>query len=315
MIKAHFVKLIFFGAFVLIYISTSAQQYPVFTQYYFNELVINPAYAGSHVQLSLTSSYRNQWVNFPGSPRTFSASGHTSFYKGKVGVGLLINNDEIGSYSNKNVYAYYAYRINFREATLSMGMQAGFNYYGVDFSQLDLQNPGDLSFAPLSDYKPNFGAGIYYTKKNFFLGLSVPFILNNGFSTDVGTILTQIREARYYFLRGGTVFTINQRDNIKLNPSFLFRTQENQPVSLDLNLAVIFFDAVSTGISWRSGDALINFIDLKLSEKFHFAYSYDWTASDIRRFSKGSHEFTLNYRAKVTQAHKNLACPSYYQYR
>src|SRR5678816_4479249 len=81
-----------------------AQQTPVFSQYYFNELVINPAYAGAHVQLSLTSMYRNQWVNFPGSPRTFSFTGHTSVYGGKMGLGLLVNTDKIGSYSNDNVY-------------------------------------------------------------------------------------------------------------------------------------------------------------------------------------------------------------------
>lgn len=86
-----------------------AQQYPVFSQYYFNELVLNPAYAGNQVQLSLTAMYRNQWVNFPGAPKTFSASGHTSLVKNKVGVGLLINHDEIGSYKNEHIYASYAY--------------------------------------------------------------------------------------------------------------------------------------------------------------------------------------------------------------
>jgi type IX secretion system PorP/SprF family membrane protein len=299
----------------VISVSTEAQQYPVFTQYYFNELVINPAYAGNHVQLSLTSSYRNQWLNFPGAPRTFSVSGHSSFYKGKVGVGLLINHDEIGSYGNDNVYGYYSYKLHFRESTLSMGMSVGFNFYGVDFSALDLQNPGDPSFAPLSDLKPNFGAGIFYTKKNYFLGFSIPFILNNGFDSDIESVLAQIREARYYFLRGGIIFPVYRAKNIKLNPSFLARTQEGQPVSVDLNLGVVIYDVVSTGLSWRSDDALISFIDLKLSEKFHFAYSFDWTTSAIRQFSNGSHEFTLNYRAKVTQAHKNLQCPTYYHYR
>ena len=74
-----------------------AQQYPVFTQYYFNELVINPAYAGAHVELSLTAAYRNQWVNFPGAPKTTSISGHSSLYNGKMGVGMLVNNDQIGT--------------------------------------------------------------------------------------------------------------------------------------------------------------------------------------------------------------------------
>jgi type IX secretion system PorP/SprF family membrane protein len=294
---------------------SSAQQYPVFSQYYFNELVINPAYAGSHVQLSLTTMYRNQWINFPGAPRTLNFSGHTALYKNKMGVGLMINHDEIGSYRNQNVYAQYAYKLNFRKSTLAMGLQAGFNFVGADFSQLNLLNPDDPSFSFLNSYKPNFGGGLYYSKEDFFIGLSIPMILNNAYPYSLETALDNIKESRYYFLRSGYIFPVNRQKTVKLNPSMLLRSQEGQPLSLDLNLGAIFYDVISAGVSWRSVDAVITFIDLKISEKFHFAYSYDWTVSDIRQFSNGSHEFVLNYRAKVTQAHKNLACPSYYNYR
>src|SRR6478735_3266867 len=190
---------LFIGAALLAcasYTSCYSQQYPVFTQYYFNELVINPAYAGAHVQLSLTSSYRNQWVNFPGAPKTISFSGHTSLYNGKMGVGLLVNHDEIGSYGNENVYGYYSYKIHTRDATLSMGLQAGFNFLGVDLSNLDPMDPNDPSLLiPLNEFKPNFGAGIYYNRKNFFLGLSVPFILNSTLSSSE-SVAASIKEAR-----------------------------------------------------------------------------------------------------------------------
>ena len=293
---------------------TYCQQYPVFSQYYFNELVINPAYAGSHVQLSLNSTYRNQWVNFPGAPRTFSFSGHSSLYKGKIGVGLLVNNDQIGSYSNKNVYAFYAYKIHFKKGTLSMGLQGGFNFLGVDFSKLDLVNPGDASFLPARDFKPNVGAGLFFNRKNFFAGFSVPFLINNTVSASFENAAKQISEARYYFLRSGIIVPLGNDNVVKLNPSILVRAQEGQPLSFDFNAGFIFYDALSTGLSWRSGDALISFIDFKISEKFHFAYSYDWTSSGIRKYSNGSHEFMINYRAKITKAHKGLPCPTYYHY-
>jgi|SRR5690606_25151918 type IX secretion system PorP/SprF family membrane protein len=295
--------------------NVAAQQYPVFSQYYFNELIINPAVAGSHVQLSMTSMYRNQWVNFPGAPRTFSFSGHMALLNGKMGLGLLVNHDEIGSYGNEHVYGYYSYRINMPNATLSMGLMAGFNFLGVDFSQLDLQDPTDPSFLPMNEFKPNFGTGIYYNRKNFFAGFSIPFLLNNAVSSNFENVVTEIREARYYFLRSGGIFPVNRAETIKLNPSFLVRAQEGQPLSIDLNLGVVFHDIISAGVSWRSVDAVITFIDLKLSEKFHFSYSYDWTTSNLARFSNGSHEFVLNYRAKVTTAHKNLNCPTYFHYR
>jgi len=291
-----------------------AQQYPVFSQYYFNELVINPAYAGNHVQLSLTSTYRNQWVNFPGAPRTFSISGHTSLYDGKVGVGLLVNHDEIGSYGNQNVYGYYSYKIAFRKATLSMGLQAGFNFLGVDFSKIDLLNPNDASFTSLNTYKPNFGTGLYLNFKNSFIGFSIPFMLNSTIVSNVAAISAELKEARYYFLRGGTVQSLNPKGTLKLNPSILIRAQEGQPLSMDLNLRVIIHNTVSTGASWRSGDALIGFIDLKLSESFHFAYSFDMTSSSLNKFSNGSHEFLLNYRTRIRSIHKNVECPDYYGY-
>jgi len=309
--------IIFFCTFALLLASHAisfGQQYPVFTQYYFNELVINPAYAGNHVQLSTTATYRNQWVNFPGAPRTFSFSTHTALYKNKMGIGLLVNTDKIGSYNNQNVYAQYAYKLHFHKATLSMGLQAGFNFLGVDFSKLDLLNPGDPSFASLNEFKPNFGAGLFYSKENFFIGFSIPFILNNSIGS-LESVVEEIREARYYFLRGGTIIPINPKKTVKLNPSLLVRSQEGQPLSVDLNLGFIIHDAVNIGGAWRSGDAFITFIDLKISESFHFAYSYDWTGSDIQLFSNGSHEFTLNYRAKITQAQRNTTCPAYYFYR
>ncbi len=303
--------------FVLTFTSWSlAQQYPVFTQYFWNELVINPAFAGNHVQLSLTAMYRNQWVNFPGAPKTFSVSGHTSLAKNKVGVGLLVNHDEIGSYKNDHIYASYAYKIHFQKATLSMGLQAGINLLGADYSKLDLQSPGDASFYNiLNVIKPNFGAGLFYTKKNFFVGFSVPFILNNKIANSVEGLLGQLKEARYYYLRSGVVFPIDKMEKVKMNPSILIRTQEGQPLSVDINTAFIFYDVFSTGVSYRTGDSFISFIDLKISERFHFGYSYDWTQSDLNKFSNGTHEFMINYRTRIRGVHKNPECPQYYDYR
>jgi type IX secretion system PorP/SprF family membrane protein len=299
---------------LLVTTQTKGQQYPVFSQYYFNELVINPAYAGAHVQLSLNATYRNQWVNFPGAPQTVSFTGHTSLFNAKVGVGLLVNNDKIGSYDNQNIYGYYSYKIRFVRGSLAMGLQAGFNLLQADYSKLDLVDPSDPSFAPLNTFKPNFGAGLYYSEKNWFIGFSVPFILNNGMARNVEAAFDGIREARYYFLRGGSIFPINAQETVKFNPSILVRSQEGQPLSMDVNAGFIFYDAMSVGASLRSGDAFITFVDFKLSEKFHFAYSYDWTSSSLNRFSNGSHEFMLNYRAKVSKGHRSIPCPTYYNY-
>ena len=294
------------------------QQYPVFSQYYFNELVINPGYTGAHVQYSATAMYRNQWVNFPGAPKTFNFSNHVALLKNKIGVGFMVNHDEIGSYKNDHIYLYYAYKIHFGKATLSMGLQGGINVLGADYSSLDLQtDPGvDGSFNNIiGAWKPNFGAGLFYSKKNFFLGFSVPFIMNNKVANSVESLLGQIKEARYYFIRGGTVFPIGRSKNVKMNPSVLVRAQEGQPLSFDINNAFIFYDVFSMGTSYRLGDSFITFVDLKLSEKIHFGYSYDWTTSSINRFSAGTHEFMINFRSIIRGVHQNPECPHYYDYR
>lgn len=294
-----------------------AQQYPVFTQYYYNELVINPAYAGANVQMSATAMYRNQWVNFPGAPRTFNFSTHSSFMKNKIGLGLMINHDEIGSYKNQHIYFSYAYKLHFGKATLALGLQAGFNILGADFSDLDLQDDTDQAFAnAINKLKPNFGTGIYFSKKNYFIGLSVPFIINNNLATtSIENFAAQIKEARYYFLRGGAVFPIDRFEKVKFNPSFLMRTQEGMAVAFDANIAFIFYDVFALGQSFRFGDSYITNISLKLSDKIWFGYSYDWTQTELNRFSNGSHEFVLNFRSIIRGVHKNPECPNFYDYR
>ncbi|MBI1769518.1 MAG: type IX secretion system membrane protein PorP/SprF [Bacteroidetes bacterium] len=304
-------RLFFFLAFALVSFGVQAQLYPVFTQYYFNELVINPAYAGAHVQTSTTATYRNQWINFPGAPKTFSLTSHSSFIKGKVGLGLMINVDQIGSYANKDVTLCYSYKIKFPHATLSLGLQAVLYFLNADYSALNLiSGQGvDPSFAPFNRFKPNIGAGIYYHKKNFFVGFSAPFLINSKFSADT-SLLKQLRN---YFLRTGFIYDLST--NVKINPSILLRAQEGQPLSADFNNAFIFYDVFSAGVSYRTGDAFITFVGLKLMENLYFNYSFDMTGSRLSPYSSGTHEMMLNYRAKINSVHKNLNCPTYHTYR
>jgi len=306
------IRTIFSFAFFIAAISVQAQLYPVYSQYYFNELAINPAYAGAHVQLSATTTYRNQWINFPGAPQTISFSAHSSFVRGKVGLGLMFNEDRIGSYANRDISASYSYKIKFPFSTLSFGLQGMAYFVGADFSDLNLKNIDDAAFNILNQVKPNVGAGIYYHKKDFFVGFSVPLLINSNYGLSANLTAAMKRN---YFLRSGFIKPISARGNVKINPSILVRTQEGQPMSIDFNAAVIFYDILSAGMSYRTGDAVITFLSLKLADQLYFNYSFDWTASHLRPFSSGTHEFMLNYRYKLPGVHKNLACPTYWNYR
>jgi len=309
------IRKLLLALFLLVSFWSKAQLYPVFSQYYFNELVINPAYAGAHVQLSTNVTFRNQWINFPGAPKTFSFSGHSSLMGGRLGVGLLVNVDKIGSYSNKDITPSFAYKLKFPKSTLSFGMQGMIYIVGADFSNLTLKNPDDPGFVPINQVRPNVGAGIYYNRKNFFVGFSVPYIINSTFNKVNDGVSMALRQSRYYFLRSGIIRPLDVKGNVKINPSILIRTQEGQPLSFDLNTAFIFYDVFSAGVSYRSGDAFISFVSLKVSEKLFFSYSFDLTRSDLSPYSSGTHEFMLNYRQKLTSVHKNLMCPSFHSYR
>jgi type IX secretion system PorP/SprF family membrane protein len=288
----------------------------VYSQYLFNGLLINPAYAGAHVQLSATLTYRNQWVNFEGAPQTATFGAHTSLLKGKIGVGLLTTVDRIGSYSNTGIFGSYAYMIRdpVHNGVFSMGVQAGFNSFQADFSDLSLRSSQDQIFSGfMSELKPNFGGGLFYYNKKVFGGFSVPTILTH--SELFNGPLEQLKTPRFYYLYGGVKFALDPRtEKVILTPSLLARVQDGTPLSVDYNLSVAFQELISLGTSYRSGDGAISYINYKLSEKFYVGYSYDWTVSDIRMYSRGTHEIMINYRTRLRNIHRDLDCPQFFSH-
>jgi type IX secretion system PorP/SprF family membrane protein len=304
-------KIVFLSVLLLHGISfrLAAQQSIVYSQYIYNGLLINPAYAGSHIQLSATVSYRNQWVNFEGAPQTATLGVHSAINKSKVGVGLLATSDKVGSYINTGIFASYAYRIqDQRGGVFSMGLQGGFHNFRADFSELKLKAGQDPTFnGTLSELKPNFGGGVFYYNKKFFGGLSVPVILKHAKFFNKG--LQQLALVRHYYLLVGAILPLDRLEKVKFNPSLLIRAQEGTPLNADINVNVIFHNLISTGVSYRTGESFTTLLNFKLSEKFNFGYSYDWITSDIRKFSNGTHEFMLNYRVRIRGIHKDVYCP------
>lgn len=288
----------------------------VYSQYLLNGLLINPAYAGSHVQLSASATYRNQWVNFAGAPITGTFGAHTSLYNGKVGVGMLATVDRIGSYANTGLFGSYAYKIKdpIRKGVFSMGISAGFNNFSADFSELNLRVGTDQSFAGfMNELKPNFGGGLFYYNDKMFGGISVPTILTHAevFSGP----LEQLRIPRFYFLYGGVKLPLDPRTKkVIVTPSILARVQDGTPLSADYNLSVSFEELISLGTSYRSGDGAICYINFKLSEKLYVGYSYDWTVSDVRMYSHGTHEIMINYRTRLRNIHRDADCPQFFSH-
>ena len=291
-----------------------AQQRVLLSQYIFDGLILNPAYAGSHVQLSTTLTYRDQWINFEGAPKTQMLSTHVGLLDNKMGLGLVVANDQIGVHDEFSIYGSYAYKIKFPTGgILSMGLQAGLNNRTSNFNLLNLNAINDPSFAGrVNRLNPNFGTGLYYYEKDFFVGFSVPFILSNRILQDAENAIMEITENRNYYLWGGVMLYLNRDESLKLKPSTLIRAQDGAPLNFDFTLDFILYDVISIGSSYRNVEGIITYINLKILENLHLGYGYDWTQSDLNQFSNGTHEFMLNYRVRLRGVHKPVECPSYY---
>lgn len=301
--------------------SVYGQQRPMQSLYMFDPLLINPAYAGNHVQLSATSIYRNQWVNFPGAPKTLTATMHSGFRGSRAGVGLIMGRDEIGIHGENSLYLAYSYKLplsQYNNTTLSFGLQGGFNDFKSDFTKLTIRDPGDPYETVVNrTFTWNFGAGVYLRSDKFYAGISVPYGLNNKV-VDFENLESEGVQRRYFYLTGGLIKEISP--NVKLLPSTLIRLQEQAPLSFDLNLVAVFYNVVGLGVSYRNGgkwnafeaDAFVGLFELQINDNFHVGYAYDHTMSAIGDFSNGSHEIMVNYRVKIPKLHKGLACPSYW---
>ncbi len=274
-----------------------AQQRPVYSQYMFEKLLLNPAYAGNQKQLSATFLYRNQWVNLEGAPKLETFAMHSALKKWPVGVGLVASHDKLGVHDDMSVYGSYSYKIKLPVGTLSMGLQGGFNYTTSDFTKLTLIDPDDpILNGVLKKFKPNFGTGVFFNTNTTYAGFSIPYLVNNAIY-DKEDIIANAREARYYFLTGGHIFTLNE--DLKLSPSVLFRVQEGQPAGMDVNTNLFILDLVNVGMSYRSGDAMIFLFEILLNSNFRLGYAYDHTLSKIGNYTDGTHEMMLNYRLKI----------------
>lgn len=296
--------------------NTWAQQRPVSSQYIFDELLLNPAYAGSHVQLSATMTHRNQWVNLAGAPVTNTFSTHVGVMDNKVGLGLYIIDDKVGIHQELSIYGSYAYKIRFHSGVLSMGLQAGFNSRDSEFEKLNLKTLNDPYFiGNTSMLKPNFGTGLYFSRHNLYVGFSVPFILNNELFEETDGLIQKVRETRNYYLTSGFIIPLNRNETVRLRPSFLIRAQEGSPLNFDITANVIFHDVISVGNSYRNIEGIVSFINVKLLDNLYLGYGYDWTQSDLNKFSNGTHEFILNYRIRINGVHQPVECPSYFSIR
>lgn len=283
-----------------------AQQDKMFSQYMFNMMALNPAYAGSRDVLSMSALYRNQWAGLPGAPQTATFTADMPLNNERVGVGLQLYGDKAGVIQETGAFASYAFRIKVgAKSTLALGLQAGASSYQANLTEVRTSPDGqiDPAFASnISKILPNFGTGIYLSNDRTYLSISVPRLIKNKLSEyNVGDLRSV--QARQAYLAAG--FVVGISPVVKMKPSFLVKYAEGAPLGFDANINFWFADRIALGASIRRNqfsswtkyttDAVVGLLEIQLTDQFRFGYSYDRTMSNLQSVAPSSHEIMIRY--------------------
>lgn len=312
---------IFASLVFLIFCKTAmAQQEVLYTQYVYNELAINPAYAGYQDALNITLNSRKQWVGLEGSPLTTTIAAHTvlnsnnpecnifkekkrgglkpSRTKSRTGLGFLFFNDQIGVDNTMQGTFSYSHKIIFRESRLSLGLQSSVISYTQNLLDIDNNSLIDPVFDENNQkLLINFGAGLFFDNDRYYFGLSVPQIIKNNLNYTLDGDSYQLRQA---FATGGYIFFLNR--NFKLKPTFMFRYTEDLPFQFDLNSTIIYKDMFYFGLAYRNKKTLSSIIQFSFDKKMRLGLAYDYyVTNEFKKAANGSVEvlFYYNFRNSI----------------
>ena len=287
-------KIILTGLMAVTLGSASAQQEVMVSQYMFNGLFLNPAYAGTHPYGDLSLLHRAQWTGINGAPRSSMLAWDSPLLGEKMGVGVSVVHDVIGVTRDLQMDASYSYHLRLGSGHLAFGLKAGVSVYSARLTELTYWDANDEVFA--SDIKNQlvgkFGFGMYYYDELSYIGLSVPTIYaaDEAITADVEGAMAHYF-SRHYYLNAGHVFPINEFFDLK--PSTLIKFEPNAPFEVDLNLNVLYKERLWFGAGYRTGDAVVGMLEYKVNPMLRVGYSYDLTISELNAYSRGSHEVML----------------------
>lgn len=291
-----------------------AQQLPQFTQYMFNTISINPAYAGSRGTFSAVGLHRSQWVGLEGGPETQTLSIHTPLRNEKIGLGLSFINDALGYENFSYLYGDFSYTIQTGVKTkLAFGLKAGFTHYNIDQELLtDPSIVNDPFFNDVSNrWSPNIGAGVYWHTNRWYIGISAPRILNTDYNNGRNGTLDYVALERVsYYFTGGYVFDMGERTKFK--PSALLKATNGAPLSFDISANFLFNDVFWIGGGYRvnqSAAAIGGIADFQVSKQLRIGYAYEYPISDIRAYTSGTHEVLLMFEVFKS---KRIKSPRYF---
>lgn len=285
-------KILYF-ALMLIGLVSYAQQDAQYTQYMYNTINVNPAYAGSRGVLSIFGLYRTQWVGLDGAPETGAFSVNSPIANSNLGVGLSFVNDRIGPTNENTISADLSYTIRTSETyKLSFGVKGTANLFNLDPSKLNPQHADDPLLQDLNnDLSPNVGAGVYLHSDKLYLGASVP----NFFETkryDDNDVAVYKERMNMYFI-GGYVFDLSP--SLKFKPAFLTKLVEGAPLQLDVSGNFLINERLVLGAAWRWDAAVSAMAGFQITDGFFIGYGYDLETTKLANYNSGSHEIFLRF--------------------
>ena len=276
----------------------SAQQLTFESQHMLNHYLLNPGAAGAMDNLPIGLSFRQQWAGLDGAPRTQLLSGHYKFQGKKVGVGGIMFNDITGPLRKTGMEMTYAYHLDLNETDkISFGLSALLSHYTLDKTQFILHHDQDqvISGAKDSQFVPDANFGVYYYSDKYFAGISFPQLFQNKLKLgEINIDENQLR--RHYYISGGYTFEVSEY--VKIEPSLLMKKVVAAPLQVDINTRVIYDDFIWGGLSYRNSESIVTLLGMKKGP-FFWGYAYDWTVSDLRHYSGGTHELYLQYTLSV----------------
>ncbi|KFC59501.1 membrane protein [Flavobacterium gilvum] len=270
-----------------------AQQDAQYTQYMYNTINVNPAYAGSRGALSFFALHRTQWVGLDGAPITNTFSVNTPFNNSRLGLGVSIVNDEIGPSTSNSISADLSYSLPVSETfKLSFGVKGTANILNIDITKLNPGDQTDPQFQNFSnEFSPNIGAGIYLHSDKAYLGFSVPNILEVDKYNDNDVAI--YKEKMNFYAIGGYVFDLSQ--SVKFKPAFMTKLVQGSPLQVDVSTNFLISDKLVLGLAYRWSASASAMAGFQISDAFYVGYGYDFETTELANYNSGSHEIFLRY--------------------
>jgi type IX secretion system PorP/SprF family membrane protein len=320
--------IVLLGMLLLVGKLSFAQQDAQYSQYMFNGIYINPAYAGYKEVLNVHAYYRAQWTGIEGAPRSFSVAMDDIAYDGNVGWGVQVASDKLGAQSTQSVYASYAYRIRMNEegtARLSFGLSGGVIQLGINGALLETLDPElDMPGGNQSTIVPDARAGVYYADERFYAGFSVDNLVAPHVNKSRYIYIPRPRP--HFYLTAGALLTIGE--NIHFKPSFLLKDDRGGPTSLDLNAFVLFGEKIWIGGSYRTGvrvyeknnlqkslknrNAAVAAIQIFPVQNVRIGYAYDFSVGQFETYNHGSHELSIGVSFPSSKRTYQVDCPKFF---